>query len=110
MAMNLDSAALIDTVGSKFGHDVILTNLKHVHFPLLPDGLTVEAVWGPSVLMGYAGEHTVGATTFDGALHLLYTSHSPVAGLLEKVQKTIAAACAEARVFSRPAPVEEVAA
>jgi len=110
MAMNLDSAALIDTVGSKFGHDVILTNLKHVHFPLLPDGLTVEAVWGPSVLMGYAGEHTVGATTFDGALHLLYTSHSPVAGLLEKVQKTIAAACAEARVFSRPAAVEEVAA
>jgi hypothetical protein len=110
MAMNPDSTTLIDLMGSKFGHDVILTNLKHVDFPSLPVGLTVEAVWGPTVLMGYEGEHTIGTATFDGALHLVYTSHSPVPGLLKKVQRTIAAACADARVFSRRTAVEEVAA
>ena len=100
MAMNLDPASLIDTMGSKFGYDVTVTNLKHVHFATLPAALSVEAVWGPSVLMGYEGEHTVGTATFDGALHLVYTSHTPVAGLLNKVQTTIATACAEAEATS----------
>jgi hypothetical protein len=38
----------------------------------------------------------IGATTFDGALHLVYTSYCPVTGLLEAAQETIAAACENA--------------
>ena len=110
MAMNLDPTSLIDTVGSKFGYDVTVTNLKHVGFASLPGALTVEAVWGPSVLMGYEGEHTVGSATFDGALHLVYTSHTPVAGLLKKVQTTIATACAEAEATSGLLAIENAAA
>jgi len=89
---------------------VIVTNLKQVQFDLLPGGLTVEAVWGPSVLMGYEGEHTLGTATYDGALHLVYTSHTPVAGLLKKVQTTIATACAEAEATSGLPAMEKVAA
>jgi hypothetical protein len=110
MAMNLDSTTLIDIMGSKFGHDVIVTNLKHVQFDSLPGGLTVEGVWGPSVLMGYEGEHTLGTATYDGALHLVYTSHTPVAGLLKRLQAKIAMACAEAEATSGLPAMEKVAA
>jgi hypothetical protein len=108
MAMNLDPASLVDTMEGKFGYDVTVTNLKHVHFTTLPGALTVESVWGPSVLMGYEGEHTVGTATFDGALHLVYTSYTPVAGLLKKVQTTIATACADAESTSGQPDLEEV--
>ena len=65
-----------------FGHDVLLSNLKTVELPTAPHGLTVEAVWGPSVLLGVEGEQMIGVATFGGVLHLVYTSFSPVAGLL----------------------------
>jgi hypothetical protein len=35
-----------------FGHDVLLSNLKSVEFLPAPDGLALEAVLGPSVLLG----------------------------------------------------------
>jgi hypothetical protein len=93
MAMNLEASVLVEAIAQKIGCDVLLSNLKTVEFPRTPDGLTVDAVWGPSVLMGIQGEQMIGATTFGGALHLLYTSHYPVPGLLESVQQTIASAC-----------------
>jgi hypothetical protein len=95
LALNLEPVTLVDILASKHGFDVMLSNLKCADFPKVPDGLAVEAVWGPSVLVGFAGEHVVGSATFGGALHLVYTSHSPVAGLLESVQQIVADACAE---------------
>lgn len=90
MALNLDAHTLIDVMGQQAGHDLILTNLKHVDFPHLPSELGVEAVWGPSVLAGFVGEHTVGVATSQGAVHLLYTSHTPLEGLLQSVEEKLA--------------------
>ncbi len=96
MSASLEPTILVDYLASKVGHDVLLTNLKCVDFPSPPGDLTIDNVWGPSVLAGYEGEHVVGSATFNGALHLVYTSHCPAPGLLETVQQTIGAACAGA--------------
>jgi hypothetical protein len=96
MAMNFEYTALLDLLAAGFGHDVLLSNLKTVDLGPAPEGLIVEAVWGPSVLVGYEGEHMVGSSTFEGALHLVYTSRSPLPGLLDEVQHTLARACADA--------------
>lgn len=95
LALKLDASALVDMLIGGFGHDVLLSNLKTVELPTAPDGLTVEAVWGPSVLLGVEGEQMVGVATFGGLLHLVYTSFSPVAGLLDMVQELIAEACVD---------------
>jgi hypothetical protein len=95
LAAKMDTAVLVQSLVKKFGHDAMLSNLKHVDFPAMPPGLAVEAVWGPSVYLGVEGEQVIGAATFDGALHLLYTSFTPLPGLLEMVSQIIADACAE---------------
>jgi hypothetical protein len=60
------------------------------------DGLVVESVWGPSVLVGHEGEHFIGVATFGGALHLTYSSFTSVPGLLDAIHETISNACGEA--------------
>jgi hypothetical protein len=42
------------------------------------------------------GEHAIGAATFDRALHLVYSSFSPVAGLLDRIREKLMAACVDA--------------
>lgn len=93
MAMNLEPSVLVEAIAQRVGCDVLLSNLKNVEFPRVPAGLTIDAVWGPSVLMGIQGEQMIGASTFNGALHLLYTTHSPLPGLLETVRHLITSAC-----------------
>jgi hypothetical protein len=51
---------------------------------------------GPSVLAGYEGEHFICPTTFGGALHLVYSSFTPIPGLLEAIKQKIASACTDA--------------
>lgn len=95
-AKKLDTPVLVKTLIENFGYDVLLSNLKHVDLPAEPPGLAVEAVWGPSVYLGVEGEQVIGVATFGDALHLLYTSFKPVAGLLETVSQTIVDACVDA--------------
>jgi hypothetical protein len=95
VGQKLDAAALVNMLVGAVGHDVLVSNLKTVEIPVQPDGLVVESVRGPSVLCGYEGEHAVGAATFDGALHLVYSSFSPVAGLLDTIHEKLMAACAD---------------
>jgi hypothetical protein len=71
------------------GYDVGVSNLKTVEFRTLPAELAVESVWGPSVLSGYEGENFIGSATFGGALHLVYSSFTPLPGLLEAVREKI---------------------
>jgi hypothetical protein len=92
LAQGFDADVLVSLVAQGFGHDVLASNLKTVEFPSVGDGFAAEAVWGPSVLAGYEGEHAIGSSTFGGALHLVYTSFTPVSGLLEAVQKKIVSA------------------
>jgi NRPS condensation-like uncharacterized protein len=94
-SQKLDAATLVNMLAQSFGHDVGVSNLKTVEFPAC-DGLLVESVWGPSVLVGYQGEQFIGSATFDGALHLVYSSFTPLPGLLEAIQQKIATACTDA--------------
>lgn len=93
-AQKLDAATLVNAVVSIAGHDLMIGNLKTAEFPVEPEGLRVESVWGPSVLLGIEGEQMIGSVTFGGALHLLYSSFKPLPGLLEAVRETIENACA----------------
>jgi Condensation domain len=96
LTQKVDAAALVNMLVEAVGHDLLVSNLKTVEIPVQPDGLVVESVWGPSVLTGYEGEHAIGAATFDGALHLVYSSFAPVSGLLGAIRDKLARACADA--------------
>lgn len=93
LAQMFDAAAIVNLLSQGFGSDVLVSNLKTVEFPAACDGLVAESVWGPSVLAGIEGEHTIGSATFGGALHLVYSSFTPLPGLLEAVREKIASAC-----------------
>ncbi len=45
---------------------------------------TLEALWGPSVTLGFALAQTIGAITLGGRLHLLHTSYEPARGLARR--------------------------
>lgn len=97
LAQNLDAATLVNLLVQAVGHDLGVSNLRTVEFPVQPDGLMVESVWGPSVLCGYEGEHFIGSATYGGSLHLVYSSYAPLSGLLESVQAKMIAAITEAQ-------------
>ena len=94
LSMNLPSAATVDALAARGGHDVMLSNLGSIDLPqAAAEGISQQAVWGPSVLVGYEGEHTVGSATWNGALHLVYTSHSPLRRLLEGARRVLMEGC-----------------
>lgn len=95
LAQNMDATTLVNVMAEGFAHDVGVSNLRTVEFPDLSAGLAAESVWGPSVLVGYEGEHFIGSATFAGALHLTYSSFTPLPGLLEAVSETITKAHGE---------------
>jgi hypothetical protein len=69
--------------------EMLLSNLGVL--PFGPDfgGLTLEAFWGPSVLVGIEGEQMIGAATLHGALHLLHSSYAPIESLLQTTERTL---------------------
>jgi hypothetical protein len=89
VAQKLDAATLVNMLAKGFAHDVGVSNLKTLEFPAQAGSLVVESVWGPSVLAGYEGEHFIGSATFAGALHLVYSSFTPLPGLLGLVIKKL---------------------
>jgi hypothetical protein len=95
LAHKMDASTLVNAFAEAVAHDVGVSNLRTVELPV-SDSLVVESVWGPSVLAGYEGEHFIGVATFGGALHLTYSSFTPVHGLLDAVHETISNACGEA--------------
>jgi NRPS condensation-like uncharacterized protein len=94
MDAGLDTKTLVEFMASQYGADLTLTNLKSVDFPKLPEGLSVEAVWGPAVSSPIAGHFVIGAATANGALHLVYTTYAPLPGMLETTRAIITQACA----------------
>jgi hypothetical protein len=95
LAQKLDASTLANAFSQAVGHDVGVSSLRTVEFPV-SDGLVVESVWGPSVLVGHEGEHFIGVATFGDALHLTYSSFTPLPGLLDALHGTISNACGEA--------------
>src|ERR1700730_12672488 len=60
-----------------FSAEILLTNLGAVEFNDTYGPLTLHALWGPSVHIGFATGQTVGAVTVGDQLHLLHTSYEP---------------------------------
>lgn len=91
----LSAHALLDTVNGAadakavfaqaFANDAVITNLGVVGLPKRFGALALDAVWGPAVSVGVVGEQVIGASTFDGQMHLVHTSYAPVPGLLERI-------------------------
>ena len=90
----IDVQGVAGFLAAVFAHDIMLSNLGQIRFETQIGALRLEAVWGPAILMGFAGAQTVGVTTVNGAIGLLHTSYEPMDSLLETTEKILSAACA----------------
>ncbi|MER5219548.1 phthiocerol/phthiodiolone dimycocerosyl transferase family protein [Streptomyces flaveus] len=73
-------------------HELLLTNLGALPIGTSYGSLTLESLWGPSVLFGFEGEQTLGLSTLAGTLRILHTSFSPVPELLELTRERLLSA------------------
>lgn len=96
LAQRLDHATIVNAMAQGFAHDLGVSNVRTVKFAPANGELAVESVWGPSVLAGYEGEHFIGVATFEGAIHLTYSSFTPLSGLLEAVRQIVSDAYEDA--------------
>jgi len=67
----------------------MLTNLGVLGFDKQFGPLKLEEVWGPAVLDGMVGEHTIGVATVNGSICLTHTSHTPSEGLLPTMRNVL---------------------
>ena len=72
----------------------MFTNLGRLPFDSTLGRLKLESLWAPCALRGIEGEHTLGAVSVNGSLHLTHTSPTPIAGLLAGVEEVLRKACA----------------
>jgi hypothetical protein len=87
---SVDNAAMLMKMG--FGSEILLSNLGVLDWSTSYGPLTLSALWGPAMTLGFEGEQTVGVLTLGSRLHLLHTSYAPVAGLLDRVTSLLDAA------------------
>ncbi|MGP4047423.1 phthiocerol/phthiodiolone dimycocerosyl transferase family protein [Streptomyces sp. 2A115] len=73
-------------------HELLLTNLGALPIATSYGSLTLESLWGPSVLFGFEGEQTLGLSTLAGTLRILHTSFRPVPELLELTRERLLSA------------------
>jgi hypothetical protein len=69
----------------------MVSNLGVLPFETSFSGFKLESLWGPSVFVGIEGEQMIGAATLNGAIHLLYTSYTPIPKLLQTMEATLEA-------------------
>jgi Condensation domain len=55
--------------------------------------LTLSAMWGPALLLGYEGERLISAITINGALNLLHVSYNPIPSVLDAIERQLATVC-----------------
>ncbi len=55
--------------------------------------LTLSAMWGPALLLGYEGERLISAITVNGSLNLLHVSYDPIPSVLDVIEQQLTAAC-----------------
>ena len=75
------------------GYELVVTNVQQFPFENRFGDLTLEGLWGPSALNGFEGEQAVGIATVNGSLHMVHTSYSPVATLLNRAVDLLMNAC-----------------
>jgi hypothetical protein len=86
-------AAAAEFAAAAFVHEAMLTNLGELTFDNRFGPLKLEEVWGPAVLDGMEGEHTIGVATVNGSICLTHTSHTPPEGFLEAMRSVLVKAC-----------------
>jgi len=89
LAANLPPEVMLDVLFAQAGTDICVSNLKSADIPTCDSGLSLQSVWGPSILTGSLNGHYVGSATSNGALHLTYSSHAPMEGLLDEMQRLL---------------------
>ena len=77
-----------------FRFDINISNLGNLPIETRFGGLTVERLWGPAILAGFAGEQEIGVSTVNGSLSLLHVSHDPLPSFLRVVRDRLVMACA----------------
>ena len=87
----LDDYAAGEAGGKLFRFD-ILSNQGAMPIPATYGILSLRQLWGPGVLIGFAGEQTLGITTRNGSLCLLHTSHVPLANLSREIESLLRSA------------------
>ena len=70
-------------------NEMMMSNLGVLPIETNYGDLTLEAFWGPSVLVGIEGEQMIGAATLHGAIHLLHSSYTPIPSLLQATERTL---------------------
>jgi hypothetical protein len=83
----------IDFMASHGGPKININNLGAVPFEARFGELTLEAIWGPCLLLGYEGERLISAATSNGSLHLMDTSYDPLPSVLAAMERQLTAAC-----------------
>jgi hypothetical protein len=97
----MDVAGGAQLLAQGFPCELLLTNLGNLPIQFETGALKLKALWGPSVLMGFEGEQTVGVATTNDSLCLLHTSFAPIPSLLERTEGILRSACElEVEVFA----------
>jgi hypothetical protein len=101
MESGIDVAGAAQLLAQAFPFELLLTNLGNLPIQFETDALKLEALWGPSVLMGFEGEQAVGVATTNDSLCLLHTSFAPIPSLLQRTERILRSACElEVEVFA----------
>ena len=90
---SVDAPAAGQFAAHAFPYEMMVTNLGTLPFETRVGALELTTLWGPSFLVGYEGEQTIGVATTNGALAMLHTSHTPIPGLLATIESVLSSAC-----------------
>lgn len=74
-----------DFFARALGAEAMITNLGALSIPVRYGPLELDQVWGPAVSLGFADEQSIGVNSLNGRIGLVYTSYSPIEGLLTGV-------------------------
>jgi hypothetical protein len=93
MEPGIDVVGAAQILAQAFPFELLLTNLGNLPIQFETGDLKLKALWGPSVLMGFQGEQTVGVATTNDSLCLLHTSFAPIPSLLQRTEQILRSAC-----------------
>jgi hypothetical protein len=92
-SQGLDPTSALQFLTNALAFEVSVSNVGKLRFPRYYGVLRLKSIWGSSFLTAIADEQTVGVTTFDGHLHLLYTCYTPIRSFLRNIQILLTESC-----------------
>ncbi len=95
MSNHPDLREAIAFLASHGGEKISINNLGAPPIGTQFGEFKLDAIWGPSILLGYEGERLISAITVNGSLNLLHTSYDPIPSVLEVMDQHLTAACVD---------------